>query len=855
MAVEDFSRHDLAHLTIDAFRETGPYTYPATRQTRTPQRDDYVAHGQHLLDRLAAALPALPLQGPDPRIALEGLRPGAIVAVETRAPATDRQGPAKVPATFELPAQDLVVLRTTRLDDRSEVAVVFVPDAARPALEQRIGAYGAQNLGNRERPYLDQFERIENFAAASADDLFVGDHDPLDPASDWWELWVRDGKVEGVRSQARNANFDVHADTLKFPDVEVAFVHGAAGALRAFLNRIPGAVAEVRRSVGTIEPFLTLKAGPANQHDFVADLAARTLAPSADAPTICILDTGVSAAHPLIAPGLVHATAVDARWGSDDHAGDTGHGTGLASLSLFGDLEIPMNDLRVVQLSHGVESVKLLAPPGAVPTDVHSYGSVTQAAISLIEIDRPGLDRSFCLASSTARNPPTRPSSWSGAIDQAAAGSMVGERPRGVAAAQTPKRLVLIAAGNVIGGSRGEIEAGARIEDPAQAWNALTVGGITGKTTVDAGAAGLRPIAEANTVSPYSTDTVGLPTDLLPMKPEVLFEAGNMTVDAADWCDWHPALSLLAAGRDVGNEPLAPFWATSAAVAVGSHFLGRLKAEVPGLWPETYRALMVHAARWPEPIRRQLIGRGASWRTTISKGDIQQLLRRVGYGTPDFDIATRSARNELTLIAQAEIQPYAAGANNQGAVFNEVHFYDLPWPHAALAALGDQSVIMRVTLSYFVEPNLSGKAATRPETYRSFGLRFAMKKRSETDLQFKGRLSRLQDEAQIAALEVGLDDEDAPGERSCWLLGPKAVQAGSLHCDLWRGKASELAHHDLIAVHPVGGWWKSHLGQQRRSDKGRYALAISISAPASEVDLYSEVQALVIEKEIETLIG
>lgn len=162
---------------------------------------------------------------------------------------------------------------------------------------------------------------------------------------------------------------------------------------------------------------------------------------------------------------------------------------------------------------------------------------------------------------------------------------------------------------------------------------------------------------------------------------------------------------------------------------------------------------------------------------------------------------------------------------------------------------------MRVTLSYFVEPNLSGKAATRPETYRSFGLRFAMKKRSETDLQFKGRLSRLQDEAQIAALEVGLDDEDAPGERSCWLLGPKAVQAGSLHCDLWRGKASELAHHDLIAVHPVGGWWKSHLGQQRRSDKGRYALAISISAPASEVDLYSEVQALVIEKEIETLIG
>ena len=34
---------------------------------------------------------------------------------------------------------------------------------------------------------------------------------------------------------------------------------------------------------------------------------------------------------------------------------------------------------------------------------------------------------------------------------------------------------------------------------------------------------------------------------------------------------------------------------------------------------------------------------------------------------------------------------------------------------------------MKVTLSYFIEPNLTGKAATRPDTYRSFGLRFAMK--------------------------------------------------------------------------------------------------------------------------------
>ena len=38
-------------------------------------------------------------------------------------------------------------------------------------------------------------------------------------------------------------------------------------------------------------------------------------------------------------------------------------------------------------------------------------------------------------------------------------------------------------------------------------------------------------------------------------------------------------------------------------------------------------------------------------------------------------------------------------------------------------------------------------------------------------------------------------------------------------------------------------------------DKGRYALAISISAAGHAVDLYSEISTLVKAKEIETLIG
>ena len=87
------------------------------------------------------------------------------------------------------------------------------------------------------------------------------------------------------------------------------------------------------------------------------------------------------------------------------------------------------------------------------------------------------------------------------------------------------------------------------------------------------------------------------------------------------------------------------------------------------------------------------------------------------------------------------------------------------------------------------------------------------------------------------------------------MLGPKAIQAGSLHCDLWRGHAVDLTGHDSIAVYPVGGWWKSYVGQRRVPDTGRYALVVSISAAGQAVDLHVEVANLVQVKEIEALIG
>jgi hypothetical protein len=844
MANTDFDARDLPHISIDAWREAARYEYPSRKQSRKPLRDDYVAHAQGLLAQLSNAVGVMPLPGAHQTLAIDGLRSGVLVEVATLAPAEgSRTKAAKIPTALEFPSQDIVVLRTTRNEDRTESAVLFIPDGARAFLEARIAAYGSDNLGNQKRPDVDRFEIVESIRAAAAESLFVGMVDFADGRPAWWELWVREaeGRADAVELAARNAGFDVRAERLIFPDTVVLFVHARSEQILLFARRTPGAIAEIRRATGTIEPFLERENVTLGQHDFVAELATRITPPVGEVPLVCVLDTGVSSAHPLIALGLENAWAYDDAWLTGDHEPNGGHGTGLAGLVLYGDLEYAMNDRRQIVLNHAVESMKMLPPHGFPPNHPPSYGVITQGAVAAVEISRPGAIRSFCIACSTAEFSPARPSTWSGAIDQISAGSMPGDRVNAPRATATPKRLVLVATGNVAGGQRGAIVLPQPVEDPAQSWNALSIGGYTTKETLPV--AHGRPLVGANHRSPYSRVSATLPDDLTPIKPEVLFEAGNMAIDDSDFCSWHPALSLLSAGSDVEDEPLVPFWATSAAVGVSGNFFGRLAADLPGYWPETYRALAVQSAAWPQPIRARLVGRGAHWKSG-SKAEKQKILREVGYGVPNLDRAIRSARNDLNLVAQAEIQPFAIGSDGRNAVFNEMHFYDLPWPRATLQALENAIVEMKVTLSYFVEPNLTGRAATRPDTYRSFGLRFDMKKRNETRVAFRHRVNASQ----------AKDEVEAEGETSCWLLGPKSIQAGSLHCDIWRGRAVDLALHDAVAIYPVGGWWKSHVGQRRMTDRGRYALILSIAAPGHSVDLSTEVRVLVDAREAEVLV-
>lgn len=177
-------------------------------------------------------------------------------------------------------------------------------------------------------------------------------------------------------------------------------------------------------------------------------------------------------------------------------------------------------------------------------------------------------------------------------------------------------------------------------------------------------------------------------------------------------------LSLVSSYWKPTDSHFYPFSMTSAAAAQAAWFAARIQSEYPHIWPETIRALMIHSANWTDTLKNNFL-------RDESKTSYARLIRICGYGVPNLDQALYSASNALTLISQAEIQPYAKKQGSSGFRTNEMHLYDLPWPTEVLQNLPpDVLVQMRITLSYFVEPGPGELGWQDRYRYASHALRF-----------------------------------------------------------------------------------------------------------------------------------
>ena len=191
-----------------------------------------------------------------------------------------------------------------------------------------------------------------------------------------------------------------------------------------------------------------------------------------------------------------------------------------------------------------------------------------------------------------------------------------------------------------------------------------------------------------------------------------------------------------------------------------------------------------------------------------------------------------SAANDATLMIEDALQPFRR--DKSVIKTRDMHLHRLPWPREELLALGEELVELRLTLSYFVEPNPGERGWTRRHRYASHALRFAVKRSLETVDQFRQRINRAaeaEEEGEVGAAAGGDD----------WMLGT-IRDRGSIHSDIWRGTAADLAGRDSVGVFPISGWWKEKPKLQRWERSARYALLVTIRAPDAEIDIYAAIE-------------
>ena len=394
-----------------------------------------------------------------------------------------------------------------------------------------------------------------------------------------------------------------------------------------------------------------------------------------------------------------------------------------------------------------------------------------------------------------------------------------------VLAAEVAKhRLFCVSAGNLAGkqvhGDYQALNETTGIMSPAQAWNALTVSACTDLVDVPNTHT---PVAPQGDLCPWSRTAVNWERkNKPPSKPDIVFEGGNQMIDAAtSVVGVHRNLCLLTTSVDAAH-PLTLTGQTSAATAAVAGFCAQLQAEYPTLWPETIRGLVVHASEHTAAMRAKAVNAAV-----LNKSQQSALLERYGYGRPDLQVAMQNGEDALTLIMQGRLRPLRMNDKGTGIVLGFMKFHALPWPIEVLEELDETPAELRVTLSYFIEPNPGLALQGQMDMYPSHGLDFDVMRPDESQEQAIGRINAA-----------------APPRRKSTAVSPdwefgRLRGRGGLKHDRLRTTASDLARMGGVSVYPRKGWWGRDL--EKVEQQVSYSLIVSIRTPGE--DIYTEIAA------------
>ena len=319
-------------------------------------------------------------------------------------------------------------------------ATVYVPHSQKKYFLDKLDKYQNEDTQKGKPKNAELINSISDIRKALLVESFWSDQKELVPEDkpEWVEVWLSshtEDVLTGFEALIEEYGIQFRASSVKFPERRVKVILANKTQLSS-LTELSDFIAEYRRAKSTTAFWAELE--NRDQADWVNDLLSRVSVDYRSKSTVCILDSGINNGHPLLKSVLPDEAcqAVDAAWGTDDHDRH-GHGTMMAGIAAYGDLTDVLESVEQIELTHQLESVKILPRPPEQNAP-NLWGYITSQAISRAEIQGPDKNRTICMAvTADDSRDRGRPSSWSAEIDQITSGADDGVR-----------RLVILSAGN-----------------------------------------------------------------------------------------------------------------------------------------------------------------------------------------------------------------------------------------------------------------------------------------------------------------------------------------------------------------------------------------------------------------------
>lgn len=569
-------------------------------------------------------------------------------------------------------------------------------------------------------------------------------------------------------------------------------------------------------------------------------LAVAPVAPNADAPAVCVIDSGIQEQHLLLQPAVDQATShcfLPDMTHTDvgDAVAGGGHGTRVAGAVLYGE---EVAKAGTPQLPYWIQNARVLDANNRLPETVfpaeairrivehyhfgprttrifnhsiNAYGACRMRYMSswAAEIDALADAHDVLVIQSAGNILPTGPVPFPGVQDHLAAGRTY------------PEYLV---------------ERAARVANPGQSLQALTVGSVA----YDAFEQGAwRSLAAApDWPSAFSRSGPGI-WDVI--KPEVVQYGGDFIRTANQPPDVQGGGGIPAACPELVRSTLATPGPAVDRDATGTSFaapkVARIAAELQRVLPDEttllYRALIVQSAQWPEwaegvltQIRIPPAGQTKAQRQQLLD-QASNIMRSIGFGIPDLTRTTMNTDHRTTYTTRGETPIHAL----------ECHIYQVPIPAELRGPADEFDIRIDATLSYVAQPRRTRRNLRR---YLSTWVDWISSKLGEGLNSFHDRAIK-GEETEGEALRGSVLPWTLHESETWGSVRGTRRNSGTVQKDWAIVKSNTLPDHFCIAVRGHQGW------SNDPDTTARYVLAVTFEIVGQEISIYDPLRTAVIE--------